>query len=232
MEDFLTYGAGCPGNFFRRTCVDSLGKNPDGAIAQFYYLSAKIYRGVNYALQAIPAFKEAQYDEGSGVSCHRVPISAIKSELEDMIKMNSMLSTEPIVKMDGECVERLATDLEPLWGTNASGVSFDFSEMDTPGNGMDATLEARSGEFESVVQFSEDVSYVPVRPFDGSFPEISLCVDEAIVKERNSNLLDCGSGSEFIGGSLVRNCADVPEDSVTDVTTLASAIVAYLDSEV
>ncbi|GFE54834.1 spermidine putrescine ABC transporter ATP-binding, putative [Babesia ovis] len=136
MADFITYGADGPGNLFRQTCVNSIGKNPDGPVAQFYYLSAKVYRAVNSALQALQPFKELDCTENANASLHRVPISAIKSEVEEMIRMNSMMAMEPL----GGGIDHVgATDVDNIWG-NANQVSLPFPGVTDTGTSFDASL--------------------------------------------------------------------------------------------
>ncbi|GBE60651.1 hypothetical protein, conserved [Babesia ovata] len=138
-----------PRNILRKTCEYSVGNCPDGPIAQLYYLSAKIYRCVNYAFNTLQPFDMLIEGEHTSNAHQRVPISLIKSEVEEMIRMNSLagqgyrydVSAKACDDSDDD--ENGDQDGDSVVTSPSGGVSFDFANVAVDDCGDDSAFVTR-----------------------------------------------------------------------------------------
>ncbi|KAK1443654.1 hypothetical protein BgAZ_205300 [Babesia gibsoni] len=87
MIDLITAKAGLSSGIIQRACQYVMDKSPDGPLAQYYYVTAKLYRCVSKAVGSLPPFGEASLEEKPASTCERVSIAMIKREVEEMVKL-------------------------------------------------------------------------------------------------------------------------------------------------
>ncbi|EDO06496.1 hypothetical protein BBOV_II005450 [Babesia bovis T2Bo] len=126
MDVFIPSVSDSPANIIRQTCVSSIKQHPDGPIAQLSYLSARVYRAVNAAMQVLQPIYEPDLTDSHGESVHRIPISAIKSEMEEFIRKNQVLETNQSFNDNGE----IFSPKKDVCNVSGKGYSFDFVDAD------------------------------------------------------------------------------------------------------
>ncbi|CDR94176.1 hypothetical protein, conserved [Babesia bigemina] len=134
-----------PRNILRKTCAYSVGNCPNGPIAQLYYLSAKIYRCVNYAFNTLqPSDKFIEGEYAAGVH-QRVSVSLVKSEVEEMIRLNSVAAQGCHYDVSSTACDDSTDDHESDSGipTPSCGISFDFADVGAEDRGDDSAFVTR-----------------------------------------------------------------------------------------
>lgn len=88
MIPLITVDVGAPSNIVQQAFLYALNNCPEGPVAQFYYLSAKLYRCISDVVNSLPPFMESVEDAGVPSTGERISIEVVKAEVDEMVRKN------------------------------------------------------------------------------------------------------------------------------------------------